>query len=240
MKNLMSTWFSPFEPVLPRLRAFINRIARPAITLVFVATWLSLTAHESTAWSLHYLITDQSLTEFQSPSLNLAEVTVVKPFDEFLKSSPQDLKLVFDRFYDWLDSRPLKRYKRQTFDAAHPTQAEFLKAARLNPKTQLKLVTRVLPSEPQNSKEIPGALHQVVGASKTENPEFEYRFAEVQKNQTVSVRSELITFCDEPDWGMDQDLFQIAEYGYGKIPYGGETGIPSQAPFHMLFLTENH
>ncbi len=49
----------------------------------------------------------------------------------------------------------------------------------------------------------------------------------------------LATFSDEPDWGMDQDLFRIKDYLYGAPPFGPETGPSSQASFHMAFLHEN-
>ncbi len=38
---------------------------------------------------------------------------------------------------------------------------------------------------------------------------------------------------------MDQDLFDIDRYGYGPAPFGGSTGLSSQAPFHVAFLFEN-
>ena len=49
----------------------------------------------------------------------------------------------------------------------------------------------------------------------------------------------LSTFSDEPDWGMDQDLFLVREYSYGPRPFGSATGVSSQAPFHMAFLHES-
>jgi hypothetical protein len=38
---------------------------------------------------------------------------------------------------------------------------------------------------------------------------------------------------------MDQDLFTVEGYNYGPSPYGGDTGMSSQAPFHMAFLYES-
>ncbi len=57
--------------------------------------------------------------------------------------------------------------------------------------------------------------------------------------ETVSPSQVFATFSDEPDWGMDQNLYPIREYGYGPAPFGAETGKSSQAPFHMAFLHEN-
>jgi hypothetical protein len=55
----------------------------------------------------------------------------------------------------------------------------------------------------------------------------------------ITARSVLITFADEPDWRMDDDLWQNADYGYGTSPYGAVAGTGSNAPFHMLFRHEN-
>jgi hypothetical protein len=59
------------------------------------------------------------------------------------------------------------------------------------------------------------------------------------EGETVEVLEVIATFSDEPDWGMDQDLFEIDEYRYGPCPFGASTGNSSQAPFHMAFLHES-
>jgi hypothetical protein len=182
------------------------------------------------AWSLHYLITEKVLQSWSHPPAVLSSEVEVKSIDEFLSQNGGKVEQVFESYYDWLKQNGQTRFIRQKFDSTQPTVAQFLRAARLSPKTQFKQIERLLPRDP--------ALPEITGAFKTENSEFQYRF----KNAVgkVSAKSVLSTFSDEPDWGMDQGLFQIPEYGYGKIPYGAETGIASQAPFHMLFLNENY
>ena len=56
---------------------------------------------------------------------------------------------------------------------------------------------------------------------------------------TQTARQVLDRFADEPDGGMDNELFGIPAYGYGVQPYGKPTGDSSDAPFHMLFAHEN-
>jgi hypothetical protein len=56
--------------------------------------------------------------------------------------------------------------------------------------------------------------------------------------ESLPAREILATFSDEPDWGMDQDLFTVDGYNYGRAPLGFATGMSSQAPFHMAFLHE--
>jgi hypothetical protein len=64
-------------------------------------------------------------------------------------------------------------------------------------------------------------------------------YVETVEGEKLSAREILCAFSDEPDWGMDQELFTIAEYGYGPSPFGGDNGVSSQAPFHMAFFHEN-
>jgi len=61
---------------------------------------------------------------------------------------------------------------------------------------------------------------------------FTFNFEKV-KGKKVTIRSILITFVDEPDWGMDNELWGFKEYGYGK-----PRGTSSQAPFHVQYLHE--
>lgn len=109
------------------------------------------------------------------------------------------------------------------------TPESFVRALWLNPGTQFHYV-RVLradevprgsPHDPSRDGP-PGAAYTVTGS-----------------DDLVSGRDVLETYSDEPDWGMDQDLFLIKEYGYGQCPFGPESGPSSQAPFHMAFLNEN-
>ena len=60
-----------------------------------------------------------------------------------------------------------------------------------------------------------------------------------QVGQAVSVRDVLSKYSDEPDWGMDQELFGEDEYpeiwndAYSMM--GGREGLPSQAFRHMYW-----
>jgi hypothetical protein len=56
------------------------------------------------------------------------------------------------------------------------------------------------------------------------------------QNQLFTPYEILVTYSDEPDWGMDQDLFAIERYGYAPCPFGVAHGPSSQAPFHMAFF----
>jgi len=64
-------------------------------------------------------------------------------------------------------------------------------------------------------------------------------YANTADGEEMAVIEVIATFADEPDWGMDQDLFTVPEYHYGPCPFPVESGPSSQAPFHMAFFHEN-
>ncbi|MFH0731279.1 MAG: hypothetical protein V2B19_33655, partial [Pseudomonadota bacterium] len=149
---------------------------------------------------------------------------------DFILTEKDGLPGVFSDYYDEMErlSRAgyvSKRVKRMVFDPmvahasfvradSHAVVAEFLGAARMNLK--------YAPSITAVSETMSGV-----------GPGFAPSFSE------PSALDVLVAFADEPDKGMDQDLWQYADYGFGKIPYGSETGFSSQAPFHMQFVNEN-
>ena len=109
------------------------------------------------------------------------------------------------------------------------TVDRFLDAMRISPQTALHYV-RI-----RGVDEVSGdAAHD---PSRSGPPGGSY--VETGRNKAMTARDVLCTFSDEPDWGMDQDLFLIEKYGYGEPPYGGASGLSSQAAFHMAFFREN-
>lgn len=78
---------------------------------------------------------------------------------------------------------------------------------------------------------------------------FEYpgaRFFLVEPGEQVTALDVLATASDEPDYGMDLDLFDESgtewgrAYGFGSQPFGNpEHPFSSQAPFHMAFYHES-
>lgn len=186
------------------------------------------------AWSLHYLITDRAL---QHPAMKFTDALVpVEALEDFLKDQRQPLKKLYAEYYDWLSSHQTKRFKRMVFNPETPTTEMFLKAGRLNPTTSFALVNRILPGNKRAHRRI---LFDVFFKRPQSEESFFYQAEDVSKRK-VSIRSVLTTFSDEPDWGMDQHLWDVKEYGFGDQPYGPRRGMSSRAAFHMQFAHENY
>lgn len=199
------------------------------------ALLLLLAAQPAWAWGSHFLIADGAL---QHPAADYADdLVAAETLDAFVAATAQDLPAVFEGYYDWLQARGSQRFARVPFDPANPTVAEFLHAARLNPKAQFPLTQRPIPGgaragEPMDALDVSPYLALI-------KPPFARDFDRVEPGQQVTAGSVLSTFADEPDWGFDHELWGFADYGYGEIPYGKPEGESSKAAFHVLYAHEN-
>ena len=186
------------------------------------------------AWGTHDLVTDRALDRVD---VTVADKSIpVESLDDFLKANPDKVKALFTEYYAWLGQRGSTQFKAQVFDTTHPTVAEFLRTARLNPKANLAYVSRVMPGQPDDSSPVdPKSISPYLPIA----PPLDCRFGATKAGSQVTVRQVLDTYVDEPDWGIDHELWGIADYGYGAQPYGKPTGESSKAPFHMQFAHEN-
>ncbi len=204
-----------------------------ALALVTALGTTLATPREAGAWALHYLVTDRAL---EHPSMkDLDERVAVEPLDSFLAAEKVAVAKLFDDFHAWLGARGSKRFKAQKFDVTKPVTAELIRVARLNPATRIHLVHRTLPGRAAEGEILD--LKALAPDADLKAPFFAQ--AEDRTGQSMPARAVVATFSDEPDWQMDFKLWGIEEYGYGKMPYGGEKGEANKAAFHMLFRHEN-
>jgi len=189
----------------------------------------------ASAWSSHYLMTDRAL---QHPSeKDLAGQTVrVETLESFLKAEGPGIEQLVSDYYDWLDGHGVPgRHTRQSYDPSAPTREAFLHALRLNPKTTTPYVLRVLPADAKPEQTLP---LDAVSRYLKPTPPLDQWFVPAPPGTELTVPQVFRTFSDEPDWGMDLDLWTHTEYGYGTEPYGEPSGTSSQAAFHMKFAHE--
>ncbi|MGJ4751691.1 hypothetical protein [Leptospira kmetyi] len=172
----------------------------------------------------------------EHPSMRFTSDEVAsESLDSFVRKEKDSLKILFDEFAAWEESRGSKRFKKVEFNAKSPTVVDFLKAARLNPSTRFSEVERILPGSRLMSGNVPVTS---ITPYLPDLPELPARFQSTA-GRKIKIRNVLYTFIDEPDWGMDHSLWGFEEYGYGKQPYGKPQGESSKAPFHIQFQNEN-
>jgi hypothetical protein len=179
------------------------------------------------SWNTHYILTRAALKNAGLSMLN-ANVAVVR-LEDFLLSAQKELREIVNRYWGLIaKKRGLAEPCRELL-AEVKTESDFVEAMGLNPDVPFHYVRALTPEEV--------SLHVPHDQSREGPPGNSY--VQTSSNETIPAMDVLSTFSDEPDWGMDQDLFVIEKYGYGPPPYGSAAGMSSQAPFHMAFLHEN-
>ena len=186
---------------------------------------------EMRSWNTHALITRAAFSASNLPRLK--EPVTVIALEIFLTLAKSTLPEVIKWHNSLLDRKVLGTARKMVVRPRIPdtilTHRDFLTAFKLNANQPVHYVRVLSPEEVS-----PDTPHD---PSRAGPPGGTY--AETEQGEIIQAKDVLSTFSDEPDWGMDQDLFADAEYGYGACPFGSEHGPSSQAAFHMAFLHEN-
>lgn len=192
------------------------------------------------AWSNHALATG---LVFQ-PTLGKAPPVTVEPLEDFLAAETDGLvqrlaqQDAFARsafaHYPALDAR--LHFTGE--DAAVPA---LLGALRLNPATRLDYFVQAVPGT-DDWQQLPALTPSAVLVYQDLDAWRDWRYYRLTPGQRVSPLAVLASASDEPDYGMDINLFVDGDsehgrvYGFGRQPFGADGyEHSSQAPFHMTF-----
>lgn len=222
----------------------MKRFAVACLSLV----WLAM--NPAFAWSNHSLPAYRAFEKV--PAVARAAPVVVEPLEAFLKAEEKALEDLLARQEAWaqsqLDAYP-PRPAALTF-TANPSRSDearrraFLMALRVAPNSRFALY---LQPDPRNSPPTAAPLlpHSAVDTL-PEQPHSTYRFISIQAGDSVSPLSVLASASDEPDYGLDINLWEDSPsewgkvYGFGKLPFGNPAlYFSTQAPFHMGFFHES-
>jgi len=183
------------------------------------------------SWNTHALITRAALSIVDAPRLD--DSIPVIALETFLSTAKKPLREVLKWYYKLLDRKVQGAAAKRSAISEIPkeilTSSDFLAALKLNVNCPLQYVRVLRPDEIS-----PDAPHDPYRGGAPGG-----MYVETGPEVGIQAREILCTFSDEPDWGMDQDLFSDAQDDYGSCPFGPEGGPSSQAPFHMAFLHEN-
>lgn len=119
----------------------------------------------------------------------------------------------------------------------------FLAALRVSPESRLALYFQPDPWGPAPDPAKLLAPTKVNALDKSE--EANHVFVRVEPGELVPALAVVASASDEPDYGMDLNLWSDSNseagrtYGFGAIPFGNPTlSFATQAPFHMGFFHE--
>jgi len=193
---------------------------------------IAIPSQELGAWSRHFQITERILTEIHSPEL---ERTVkVEPLETFLKMEFKKLQNLFVSFEKYLHDYPYFNYPEELKLAfSEPTKQEFFKALRAREPAYISYAIR---DKAQHSGTTYLEPAKAVAGLEYIHPE---PFFFKKSPSIVPVSSVIATFTDEPDWGLDIELFDKANFFYGSAPLGVNKGPGSKGIFHTFFGNES-
>jgi hypothetical protein len=178
------------------------------------------------SWNTHALLTRMALDRNDQPLLR-SHVQVIT-IEEFFTLARDDVGHSVKLFRHMVSEKTGCK-SIETNLSLQPSGIEIVETLRLNPTYVFSYVRILRPEEISPlTRHDPGRTGPPGGM-----------YIPTAQGTDISVMEILSTYADEPDWGMDQNLFPIAEYGFGKAPFAMESGKSSQAPFHMAFLHEH-
>jgi hypothetical protein len=220
---------------------------RFATTLVCLLGW---SAGSVTAWSNH---TYPAYRAFENmPEVVKVAPVTAEPLDAFLKAQEKQIESLLARQEDWAQKNLAAYPPRPAALAfkANPALSEtdrrlaFLKALRVAPNSRFALYVQPDPVNPisDSSKLLPHTKVDTLPEQANSN----VRFIEIKAGEKISALSVLASATDEPDYGLDINLWDDSPsewgktYGFGALPFGNPAlYFSTQAPFHMGFFHED-
>lgn len=211
---------------------------------------LALAAGNALAWSNHSYAAYRAFEKM--PEVANAAPVVVESLEVFLKAQEKPIEDLLTRQETWaqahLDFYP-PRPAALSF-RTNPTRSDearrqaFLMALRVAPNSKLALHLQPDPwgPPPATATLLPHAAVNTL----PEQPNSSDRFIGVKAGDQVPPLAVLASATDEPDYGMDINLWEDSPspwgkaYGLGKLPFGNPAlHFSTQAPFHMGFYQED-
>ncbi len=213
-----------------------------------VAVTLALVASAAFGWSNHSVPTYRALE--QMPQVAQAASVTVEPLAAFLKAEEPALQALLESQEAWAAANVEKYPPRpnalafvadaQRSDAAR--QLAFLRALRIAPDSRFALYLQPDPRHPVNGTPIAYSAVNTL----PEQPDSDRVFVALKPGDQVAPLAVIASAADEPDYGLDINLWQDSPsewgqaYGFGKLPFGNPAlYFATQAPFHMGFFHES-
>jgi hypothetical protein len=207
-----------------------------------------LAAMPALAWGNHSLATYRAFERMQEVA-NASAVTP-EPLEAFLRAEENTLEALLASQEAWavanLESYPLRpaelAFKADPARSDHARRLAFLMALRVAPNSRFALYLKPDPWNPVTGTSIaPSAVSTLPESAGTGT-----KFLAINTGDSVQALAVLATASEEPDFGLDLNLWQDSPsdwgrvYGFGPQPFGNPVqSYSTQAPFHMGFTHES-
>ena len=211
---------------------------------------LGLAAGNALAWSNHSYDAYRAFEKM--PEVINAAPVAAEPLEAFLKDQQKALETLLASQESWAQShlevyppRPATlAFKANAAQGDEARRLAFLHALRVAPNSKFALY---LQSDPWGPAPDPARLLSITAVDTLpEQANATQRFVAVKAGDTVAPLAVLASACDEPDYGLDINLWSDSPsewgkvYGFGPLPFGNPAlYFSTQAPFHMGFYHED-
>jgi hypothetical protein len=201
------------------------------------------------AWGNHTLPAYRAFEKM--PEVAQAANVTAEPLEAFLKAEEKTIEALLASQEAWaianLENYPVRPATLAFVANASRTdearRQAFLMALRVAPNSKF-----VLYYQPDPAGNTPAGPQLPFSAVNTlpEPLNSGYRFAALRAGDAVAPLAVLASASDEPDYGLDINLWQDSpsewgkQYGFGNQPFGNPAlSFSTQAPFHMGFMHES-
>ena len=209
----------------------------------------ALAAGNALAWGNHSFPAYRAFERMPEVA-NAAPVTV-ESLDSFLKAEERSIEALLASQEAWaaanLENYPARpaalAFKANPGRADDARRLAFISALRISPRSLFALY---LQPDPQTSPDPASLLPFAAVNSLPEPANGTHRFVGLKAGDQVAPLAVLASASDEPDYGLDINLWDDSPsdwgkvYGFGKLPFGNPTlSFATQAPFHMAFYYQD-
>ncbi len=217
---------------------------------VFFFAALTGFAGTAVAWGNHAMVTYRALEHM--PELAASVQVIAEPLESFLSKEEKPIAELLAINEAWarqsLEAYP-PRPEALAFNV-DPARSDaerrkaFLAALRVSPKSRLALYYQPDPwsPAPDPAQLLPAAAVDALAGS----GETHHVFVRVEPGELVPVLTVVASASEEPDYGMDVNLWSDSNseagrtYNFGTLPFGNpRLTFGTQAPFHMGFFHED-
>lgn len=209
-------------------------------------------AHPAWAWSNHAMASYRAFEVL--PEVAQAAPVAAEPLEDFLRAQAMPIEALLASEDAWAQAHiahypPLPAAMRLRAQAvqgdATALRKAFLTALRVSPKSRFALYLQPDPWAPAPDPAT-RLEHDAVSALPARTKEGGgHVFVRLRAGEAVAPLAVLASASDEPDYGLDLNLWADSPsewgpaYGFGKIPFGNPSlDFSTQAPFHMGYYHE--
>ena len=216
---------------------------------LMLATAAALAHTPTLAWSNHTLPTYRAFDRM--PEVTQAAPVTAEPLEAFLKAQEKPIAELLASQEAWARANMPQYAPRADVLSfqAEPGRSDadrrlaFLNALRISPLSRFALYLQPDMRTPPDASRL--LAHDAVSFL-PEQPNDERRFVRIQPGESVAPLAVLASAADEPDYGLDINLWDDSpsewgkRYGFGTLPFGNPAlYYATQAPFHMGFYHQD-